>query len=276
MRRAWTALQMSLVGLTVMAMLAGCTTKTPVSGSAAAEEIELIVFAASSLTDAFDEIAHAFEAHNPGVTVLANYGGSSGLATQLLEGAPADVFASANASQMQNVVDGGRVTVDPPTFAINRLVLIVPADNPAGLTTPADLAQSGIKLVLATPGVPVRDYADQVIEKLAVAPGYPTDFADAVYTNLVSEEDNVRQVAAKVALGEADAGIVYTSDVTPDIADDVLQIAIADEFNVVASYPIAPLTDAVHPEVAARFVDFVLSREGQSILARRGFGAAVE
>lgn len=282
----WKAhVQAMLIGVMAAALLTGCAMalaapatsveESPTS-TEAVEAIELIVFAAASLTDAFDEINAAFEAQNPGVTVLANYGGSSGLATQLLEGAPADVFASANTRQMQNVVDAGLVTADPATFATNRLVIIAPADNPAGLQTPADLAQPGIKLVLATSGVPVRDYTDQMVELLAADPAYPTNFAEAVYANLVSEEENVRQVAAKVALGEADAGVVYTSDVTPDIAADVQQIAVPDAVNVIAAYPIAPVAAAPHPEAAQRYVDFMLSSEGQAILMRWGFGAATE
>ncbi len=262
-------------------LLAGCSpTPTSTDGNQPLVDdeapLELLVFAASSLTDAFDEMAAAFEAQNPNVTILTNYGGSSGLATQLLEGAPADVFASANAAQMQNVVDGGRISADPVTFATNRLVVITPADNPAAIETPADLALPGIKLVLATPGVPVRGYADQMIARLSEDPAYGAAFAEAVYANLVSEEENVRQVAAKVALGEADAGVVYTSDVTPDIAADVAQIAVPDALNVVATYPIAAVGDAIHPTVAQRFVDFVLGDEGQAILMRWGFGAAGE
>lgn len=286
MRSSWvTQMQTVFIRLMAAVLLTGCATALPApatpadrvaAGTEAQQEIELIVFAAASLTDAFNEINTAFEAQNPGITVLANYGGSSGLATQLLEGAPADVFASANTRQMQNVMDGGIVVADSATFATNRLVLITPADNPAGLETLLDLAQPGIKLVLATPGVPVRDYTGQMLDLLSADPAYPIDFADAVYANLVSEEENVRQVVAKVALGEADAGVVYTSDVTPDIADDVQQITVPDAVNVVAAYPIAPLAATPHLEAAQRYVDFVLSGEGQAILIRWGFGAATE
>lgn len=282
----WKAhVQAILIGVMAAVLLTGCAIALPAPATSiedsptsteAVEAIELIVFAAASLTDAFDEINAAFEAQNPNVTVLANYGGSSGLATQLLEGAPADLFASANTRQMQNVVDGGLVTADPATFATNRLVIITPADNLADVQTPADLAQPGIKLLLATPGVPVRDYTDRMVALLAADPSYPADFAEAVYANLVSEEENVRQVAAKVALGEADAGIVYTSDVTPDIAANVQQITVPDAVNVIATYPIAPLSTAQHPKAAQRYIDFVLSSEGQAILVRWGFGAATE
>lgn len=228
---------------------------------------ELVVMAASSLTDAFNELADAFELANPNVEVLLNYASSSSLATQIVEGAPADVFASANFTQMNVAVDAQRIEGEPTAFLTNRLTIIVPADNPAGLETYADLGNSGVALVLAAPDVPVRDYSNQAIALMGDAA-----WQAAVFANLVSEEPNVRQVATKVSLGEADAGIVYTSDVTPDIASSVLQIAIPDEMNVIASYPIAVVQDAPAGDVAQAFVDFVLSPEGQAILAKWGFG----
>ena len=233
---------------------------------------ELIIFAAASLTDAMTDLEQIFEAAHPGVDVLMNFGGSSRLATQLQEGAPADVFASANETQMANVVDAGLVVGTPHLFASNRLVIITPAANPAGIETMADLAQPGVSLILAVPGVPIRDYSDQIIAGLSTPAALGADFADAVYANLVSEEDNVRQVVAKVALGEADAGMVYTSDVTPDVADDLLTVAIPDAVNVVAAYPIAQLTGGHAPELGAAFVDLVLSEEGRAVLAKWGFG----
>lgn len=228
---------------------------------------EVVVFAAASLTDAFDEVAAEFEAAHPGVDVLINYAGSSELAIQLAEGAPADVFASANQAQMQAAMDAGRLGSEPMVFLTNRLTIIVPVENPAGLFSPADLANRGLRLVLAAPGVPARDYSDQSIALMG-----DVDFQAAVYANLVSEEPNVRQVASKVALGEADAGIVYSSDVTPDIADLVLQIPIPEEQNVVASYPIAVVEGAPNADLAHAFIDFVLSQQGQAILQKWGFG----
>ena len=140
----------------------------------------LTVFAASSLTDAFSEIATAFEAANPGVEVIFNFGGSSTLATQLSNGAPADVFASANNSQMTNAAESRahRLDAAPRTFVKNRLVLIVPADNPANIQSLHDLANPGVKLVLAAPAVPVRDYTDAMLEKLAADPGYGDAYQD--------------------------------------------------------------------------------------------------
>ncbi len=232
---------------------------------------QLTVFAAASLTDAFESIADAFEAENPNVEVLYNFGGSSTLATQLVQGAPADIFASANDAQMQVAIDSGRIAGEPVTFARNRLVLIVPAGNPADIGSLHDLANPNINLILATPDVPVRTYTDAMFERMANDPDYGEDFRNAVLANLVSEEPNVRQVTAKVALGEADAGIVYLSDVTPDIADAVHALAIPDAFNTIASYPIAITDDTSQPELAQAFIDFVLSNAGQDILVSWNF-----
>jgi molybdate transport system substrate-binding protein len=227
---------------------------------------DLVVFAASSLTNAFDEVALAFEAAKPGVDVLASYASSSDLATQLVEGAPADVFASANHTQMNVAADAGRIAGEPTIFVTNYLTIIVPVDNPAGLETYADLANEGVELILAAPDVPIRDYSDQSIALMGDAA-----FQAAVYANLVSEEPNVRQVATKISLGEADAGIVYTSDVTPDIAATVMQIEIPLELNVLASYPIAVVTDAPQADLAQAFIDFVLDPDGQTIMQSWGF-----
>jgi molybdate transport system substrate-binding protein len=231
----------------------------------------LTVFAASSLTDVFGEIETAFEADHPGVDVVFSFGGSSTLATQLSEGAPADVFASANTKQMTVAQEAGRIAGPVRTFAKNRLVVIVPADNPAQIQSLHDLANSGILLVVAAPGVPVRDYTDTMLERLAAVAGYGAEYQQAVLANIVSEEENVRQVTAKVALGEADAGIVYLSDVTPDIAGDVLTIPIPDAYNTIATYPIALTDDTAVPELAQAFVDYVLSDAGQATLVRWGF-----
>jgi len=251
--------------LVLAAGLAGCGTGRP--GEEATAPQEIVVFAASSLTDAFTELAEAFEVEHPAARILLHFAGSSQLAAQLAEGVPADVFASANPEQMQAAISAGRI--DPGAGAIfvsNRLTIIVPTGNPAGVASLEDLARPGILLILAVEGVPVRAYTDEI------AAGLGTGFQEGFYGNLVSEEENVRQVVAKVALGEADAGIVYTSDVSPDIAGQVAQIAIPEVRNVVALYPIAPLADSPHPEWAQAFVDFVLSPAGREILARRGFG----
>jgi molybdate transport system substrate-binding protein len=179
----------------------------------------------------------------------------------------ADVFASANAAQMDAASAADRIAPGSAVpFVSNRLAVVVPADNPAGITAFEDLAQPGVKLILAVPGVPVRDYTDETVAAM------PADFQEQFYNNLVSEEDNVRQVSAKIALGEADAGIVYTSDVTPDIAGQVQKIDIPDDQNVIATYPIAPVSGSPHPDLAQAFINFILSEAGQEILSRWGFG----
>lgn len=241
----------------------------------AQESQTLTVFAAASLTDAFEEIGTAFEAEHSGVDVMFSFASSSDLAAQLVEGAPADVFASANNSQMTVARDGGRIAGVPRTFVKNRLVLLVPADNPGNVASLRDLANPGLQLILAAPDVPVRTYTDTMLERLAADPAYGEDFRTAVLANLVSEEQNVRQVAAKIALGEGDAGIVYISDVTPDIRDQVTAIPIPDYLNTIATYPIAITNDTPNPELAQAFVDYVLSEAGQAVLVASGFVSVI-
>jgi molybdate transport system substrate-binding protein len=232
------------------------------------------VFAAASLTDAFEEIAQAFEAANPDVEVIYNFASSSDLATQIVEGAPADVFASANNTQMNVARDAERIAGRPLTFAKNRLVLIVPADNPANITSLRDLSNLGVQLIVAAPDVPVRTYTDTMLERLAADPAYGEAYREAVIANIVSEEQNVRQVSAKIALGEGDAGIVYVSDVTPDISENVITIPIPDYLNTIATYPIAATADNANPQLAQAFIDFVLSDAGQDILVSWNFVSA--
>lgn len=259
--------------LFLLLWLAGCSSP---EAAPPAQEVTLTIFAASSLTDAFTELGQVFEEQYPGSTVRFNFGASSDLATQLAEGAPGDVFASANTRQMENAVAANRIAGAPVNFLTNSLVLIVPADNPAGMETLADLANEGIKFVTAAPDVPIRGFTDQMLDNAAADPAYGADFKTAVLTNIVSEETNVRQLASKVVLGEADAGVVYKSDVTPDIADQVQVIEIPDALNVIAVYPIAAVSDSANLEMAQAFVDLVLSDEGQAILAKWGFGPRPE
>lgn len=236
-----------------------------------AQTTTLTVFAAASLANVFEDIAAAFEAEHPGVEVVFSFASSSDLAAQLAEGAPADVFASANPAQMTVAQEAGRIFGRPRVFARNRLALIVPFDNPAGITGLRDLANPGVQLVIAAPAVPVRAYTDTLLERLAADPAYGDAYRAAVLANVVSEEQNARQVAAKIALGEGDAGIVYVSDVTPDIADQVIALPILDHLNALATYPIASTDDTPHPALARAFIAFVLSEPGQIILERWNF-----
>ncbi len=231
----------------------------------------LTVFAASSLTDAFTEIGKNFENGNPGVTVTFNFAGSQALRTQIEEGAPVDVFASASSKEMDTLVTGKFVADGvKQVFLNNKLVVIVPTDNPAGLETLEDIAKPGIKLVLAAEEVPVGNYARQALDLMKASFG--TDFKDKVLANVVSNEDNVKQVLAKVQLGEADAGIVYTSDVVA--APELKQIEIPMAVNVIVKYPIAPLAESANTDLAKAFIDYVLSTEGQATLQKWGFAPA--
>ncbi len=243
---------------------------TPASGTPAVSG-GITVFAASSLTEAFEKIAGGFEAANPRASVTFSFGGSPTLVTQLDQGAPADVLATADEPNMQNAVEKGLISGEPSTFARNKLTIIVPKSNPGGITSPKDLAKSGLKLVLAQASVPVGNYARQALEKFDADPSYGPDFSGKALKNLVSEEANVKAVVAKVQLGEADAGIVYVTDVTAEVSGDITQIAIPDQYNVIGSYPIAVAKDASNKDVARAFIEYVLSDAGQAVLAEYGF-----
>lgn len=242
------------------------------SGSeASGAAITLNVYAAASLTDAFREIGDDFVKANPATEVVFNFAGSNQLATQIGEGAPADVFASANAAQMEAAIASGRiVSGTQTTFAHNRLIIVAPGDNPAGLATLQDLATPGVKVVLAADAVPVGQYSLAFLDKAADDSSLGPGYRDAVLANVVSFEQNVRAVLTKVALGEADAGIVYSSDVGA-AAEDVVQIAIPDPLNTIADYPVAPLADSPHPAAAQQFVDYLLAPAGQQVLVKYGF-----
>lgn len=247
-----------------LALLSACASDgSGPAGGTSAPRRTLTVFAAASLTDAFSEVADGFESAHPGLDVTFNFAGSHILRAQIEAGARADVFASANTREMETLVSGGLVTEAPQTFLTNRLVIITPADNPAGLSRFEDLARPGLKLVLAAEEVPAGRYTRQTLGKVGA------DFESQVLSNVVSKETDVKQVLAKVKLGEADAGIVYASDPVSSVPIKVIEIP--DAFNVLAEYSIAPLADAPQPELALAFVAFVLSPQGQSILQKWGF-----
>jgi molybdate transport system substrate-binding protein len=245
-------------------LLAGCTAtpKSPVGVTT------LTVFAASSLTDAFTEIGTTYEEAHPGVDVTFSLGGSQTLRTQIEAGAPADVFAAANSHEMEALVASGMVRADAARSLLsNSLVVILPAANPAGLKGLPDLAAPGLKLVLAAEEVPLGQYARQSLEKMNTLFG--ADFSGRVLGNVVSNEDNARQVVAKVQLGEADAGIVYRSDTVA--ATELKTIEIPTDLNVIAAYVMAPLAGSAHAAEAAAFLEYVLSAQGQATLGKWGF-----
>jgi len=231
----------------------------------------LTIFAAASLTDAFNEIGAEFQKANPGVTPKFNFAASSALRTQLEQGAKADVFASADQIQMDNAKKAGVIEGTDQLFVKNKLVVIHPTGNPAGIKAARDLANPNVKFVLTDKAVPIGAYARAALEKMAADPQFGADFDDKVLGNLRSEEANVRAVVTKVQLGEADAGIVYASDVTPSVSRDVQSILIPDPFNTIATYPIAVVKDGSNPASARAFIEFVRGATGQEILKRNNF-----
>ncbi len=235
------------------------------SGAAAAN---LTVFAAASLTDAFTELGRAFDAQTGNRTAFS-FAGSQVLRTQLENGAGADVYASANDAQYAPLVSRGLVAAGQP-FARNRLTLIAPKNNPA-LKTLNDLTRPGLKLVIADRAVPVGDYTRRMLAAIDRAGTYGKDFSARTLKNVVSEETNVRQVALKVQLGEADAAVVYATDVTPALKPLVRVIPLPSRFNQNASYPIGVLKGSASPEAAQAFVAYVQSAAGQQILRKWGF-----
>jgi molybdate transport system substrate-binding protein len=238
----------------------------------------LNVFAAASLTEAFRELGRTLEQRRPGLKVQFNFAGSQQLAAQIEQGAPADVFASADQRWMDFVKEKGLVKGEAPVFARNRLVVIVPKTNPARIDALPDLARRGVKIVLAAEAVPAGKYSREALRNLAGAEGFPEGYDRRVLANVVSQEENVKSVVSKVQLGEADAGMVYRSDVTPSVSRYVRVLDIPDAQNVIAEYPIAVLKSAPNAEAATLFMDLVRSDEGQRILQRHGLlpGRAAE
>ena len=258
-----------IVGSSVV--LAGCSA---LSDGAAEPATTLTVFAAASLGDSFEELADGFEQENPGVEVEYNVAGSSSLAEQILAGAPADVFASADEPNMDTVVVAGESSGEPEPFATNVLTLVTPADVPANspsVTSLEDAAAEGVKLVVCAPQVPCGRAALDVAEDAGVE------------LSPVSEEASVTDVLGKVTSGEADAGLVYVTDALnfgagAGAGASVNAIELENADSAVNTYPITVLDAAAengpeHPELAQRFVDYVLSEDGQSVLEADGFGA---
>lgn len=217
----------------------------------------ITVFAAASLTDAFIEIGDAFEDQHPGVSVDFSFAGSSSLREQILDGAPADVFASANPANMDQVIHSGDID-EAQVFATNRLQIVVPAGNPAGVDALDDFADESLFIGLCAEEVPCGEFGRQILDSAGVTPELDTN------------EPDVRALLTKVAADELDAGIVYVTDVISE-GDGVEGIDIPDSHNVVATYPIGTVNASSNPDVAAAFVDFVLGEAGQSILTSYGF-----
>jgi molybdate transport system substrate-binding protein len=231
--------------------------------------VELTIYGAASLKGALEEARTAYEAANPGVTLAISTDASSALATKIEQGAPADVFLSADTTNPERLSAADLTKGRAVVFAGNRLAVVVPTGNPAGITTPADLARPGVKVIAAGAAVPITQYADQVVANLAQEPGYPADFAASYQANVVSREDNARAVVAKLELGEGDAGIVYASDA--GASAKVQTVALPDSANVLATYAGVVIGTTRHAAAAGAFLAWLAGPEGQAILGSFGF-----
>jgi molybdate transport system substrate-binding protein len=254
-----------LAPVVLLTLIAAAFIRTP---QARSQDNTLTVFAASSLTNAFTDLGAQFEAANPGRKVVFNFGASSQLRTQLDQGAPADVFASADYAQMEPLVKSKRVGA-PQTIARNRLTIVIPARNPGKVRSAQDLARKGLRFVTTAENVPIGRYTQEVLQKLSGTRFFNPGFAEKVNANVVSRESNVRSVLAKVELGEADAAIVYASDAR--MSRKVRTVEIPRQANVTALYPIAVVLDSAHPKEAERFYKLVLSHKGSRTLRSYGF-----
>lgn len=251
--------------LALAAGLGGCASAAPSADPAPTVSQDALsgsitVFAAASLKATFTELATEFEAANPGTSVALTFAGSADLVTQITEGAPADVFAAADQKNMTKLTDAGLVEGEPVDFATNTLEIAVPPGNPAGIETLADLAAPGLKLVVCAPEVPCGA-ATVAVEQ-----------ASGVTLTPVSEESSVTDVLGKVTSGEADAGLVYVTDVIA-AGDAVTGIPFDESAEAVNTYPIVAIADSGAPDVAAAFVAFVTSEAGRAVLEAAGFGA---
>lgn len=245
--------------LAITAAPAGCGSDDT-SATAGSDQISgtITVFAAASLTETFTELGHQFEAAHPGVHVVNSFGGSSSLAQQIMQGAPADVFASAAPANMQQVVDAGEVTDQPATFVRNRLEIAVPEGNPGHITGLADFGNPDPRLAVCAVQVPCGAAAQKVFDAAGITPRPDT------------REQNVKAVLTKVELDEVDAGLVYRTDVQA-AGDKVEGIDFPESAKVVNTYPIAPLAKAPNAAAADAFVEFVHSAQAKKVFAAAGF-----
>ena len=246
--------------------LAGCSSGAGAAGTTAASTADqtLVVYAAASLTDTFTTIAHEFEADHPGVTVKLSFAGSSDLVAQIQEGAPADVFASADEPNMKKLTDAGLAAGDPVPFATNVLTIVTPPDNPARIRSFQDLASKAARVVVCAPQVPCGNATKEVED------------ATGVTIKPVSEESSVTDVLAKVTSGEGDAGVVYVTDAKGALAKkagSIKQIDFPESSKAVNTYPVAAVEGSKHAALASEFVTAVTSDAGQAVLRDAGFGA---
>jgi molybdate transport system substrate-binding protein len=264
------ALRRPLPLLILLAFLfAACGNTSTTASGTSAPPVTLNVFAAASLTQVFQDIGTRYHKAHSNISFKFNFAGSQVLEQQLANGAPADIFASADLSNMQKASSAGLVGPSQ-VFARNRLVIIVPASNPAGISTLHDLAKKGLKFDIEASTVPAGKYCRQAFDKMGKSSDYGPDFEKALLSNIVSQEDNVEAVLQKVELGEVDAGCVYQTDAA-NAKGKVQVIPIPDQFNVIAQYPIAVVKSSAHAAEAQAFVQYILGPEGQAVLAQYQF-----
>ena len=273
------AIARPIVAVATILVISGCsTTATPVPSISAtppsvpptvAQRAALTVFGAASLKGALDRLKATYEAGHPGTTLTISTDSSAALRTQIEQGAPADVFLSADVTNPLKLATAGLADGQAVDFAGNLLTIVVPTANPAKIATPADLGRSGVKIIAAGADVPITTYATQAVGLLAKLPGYPTGFAEQYAANIVSREDNVKAVIAKVELGEGDAGIVYVTDARA--STKVTAIDIPPQANPPATYAGVVVKSSKNPAAAHRFLDWMTGAEAQLILTQLGF-----
>ena len=245
------------------------TTAASASEAPSAESGELTIYGAASLKGALETAEVAYEAANPRTTVTLSTGSSAALETQIEEGAPADVFLSADTANPKKLVDAGLAEGAAVTFAGNELTIVVPSGNPAGITSPKDLARSGVKVIAAGDEVPITKYATQLVHNLAKEAGYPADFAAMYTANIASKEEDVKSVVAKIELGEGDAGIVYATDAKA--STKVTTVDVPPSANVPATYAGVVVKASKNAAAAKAFLDWFAGPDGQAILSTFGF-----
>ncbi len=244
-------------------------TAAPTVAATSAPGGGLTIFAAASLKAVLAKVKTTYEAAHAGITLTISTDSSSALETQIEQGAPADVFLSADTTNPQKLVDKSLAAGSLVKFAGNLLTVIVPTANPASIQTPKDLANAGVKVIAAGDTVPITKYATMLVANLAKETGYPADFAAKYTANIVSKEDNVAAVVAKIELGEGDTGIVYVTDAKT--STKVATIAVPDTANVPATYSGVVVKASANADAAAAFLTWFAGPDGQAILASFGF-----
>jgi molybdate transport system substrate-binding protein len=262
--------RLAVVGTVLVLVIAACSAGAASAGAPAGRGgPSLTIYGAASLKGVLEQVRTAYEAAVPGTTLTIATDSSAALETQIEQGAPADVFLSADTRNPQKLIDGGFASGSPLPFAGNQLTVIVPTGNPAGIGTPADLARAGVKIIAAGDNVPITTYATRLVDNLAGEPGYPADFAAAYAANVVSREDDAKAVVAKIELGEGDAGIAYLTDARASA--NVSTIDVPGPANVMATYAGVAVKASENVVAAQAFLDWLAGADGQAILAASGF-----